>query len=275
MKKENHEEIDYSALLASDSEDEQVKRSSMRLAFGLDDATGGIGNTDDEDGKDEMEITFTPALSGDPGMNDGKDSEKEETSLEAYQRKDRERRQAKKERRKADKQKLAGGKSRRNPNDDENSDPDEAYDANAFGEAAGDNEDGQDGFFEFDSNGRDVGDVEVGSKKTSSQLSKQAAKHLEKEKKTKAIEALSLLVGDDENNSDEGKHFDMHAIQRAEKIVSKPKKVLKKGKDRRKYKEGMELLEKEKDRFEVDLKDDRFKFLHEDHEFALDPSNPR
>jgi hypothetical protein len=67
----------------------------------------------------------------------------------------------------------------------------------------------------------------------------------------------------------------MQAILRAEKTAGKPKKVLKKGKDRRKHQEAKELLEKEKDRFAVDTKDDRFKSLHEDHEFALDPSNPR
>ena len=67
----------------------------------------------------------------------------------------------------------------------------------------------------------------------------------------------------------------MLAILRAEKISSKPKKILKKGKDRRKHTEAKELLEREKDKFEVDTKDDRFKRLHEDHEFALDPSNPR
>jgi hypothetical protein len=33
--------------------------------------------------------------------------------------------------------------------------------------------------------------------------------------------------------------------------------------------------EEEEDSFTIDVKDDRFKALHEEHRFAIDPSNPR
>ena len=252
----------------------------MRNLFGLDNPSGvgqdgaHVGDDDDDDGEEEMEITFAPALSGGLGTADDQESNKEETSLETYQRKDRERRQAKKEKKKADKKLLGGRNSRLTRTAEDDSDPDEAFDANAFGEAAGNDEDGQDDFFNVVADGQRL-DIQEERNTTQTGLSRNAIRQLEETKKDKEAQALSLLVDDDDNGPDDGRHFDMQAILKAEKIGSKPKKILRKGKDRRKHKEAVELLEREKDRFEVNLKDDRFKSLHEDHEFALDPSNPR
>lgn len=260
----------------------------MRSAFGLSEERG---SEDDEDvdsaeegaaimrafgskGGDEngdMEITFGPALSGNA---DDDAEDKDETSLDAYQRKERERRLAKKEKRKAERKRLANkeGKGRTLLNEDGDSDPDEAFDANQF-EAAGDDEDGRDVFF-HDDDDEDAQTPPV----TEQKLSKKAARQLEREAKAREAASLSLLVngdGEEEDGDGDGRHFDMQAIMRAEKISGKPKKVLKKGKDRRKHADAKELLEREKDKFTVDTSDDRFKRLHEDHEFALDPSNPR
>lgn len=246
----------------SDDEDSAEEGAAMMRAF------GGKGGSDDDA---DMEITFGPALA-DGAKSDAEDEgDKDETSLDAYQRKERERRLARKEKRKAEKKRLANkeGKGRTLLDEDGDSDPDEAFDANQF-EAAGDGEDGRDVFFDED--------VEEGVPASEEKLSKKAAKQLELEAKAKEAASLSLLVNDDGSDDEEGgdgKHFDMQAILRAEKTASKPKKVLKKGKDRRKHTEAKALLEREKDKFEVDTQDDRFKRLHEDHEFALDPSNPR
>lgn len=294
-KGKQEEEIDYTALLASDSEDDGTKRSRLRAAFGLGEepAEGQEGDSDDDENDDGMEVTFGPALDGEEdadGLVD--DADKEETSLEAYQRKERERRQRKKEKRLAEK-KRASGKGRLVLDENDDSDPDEAYDANAFGEADGldDSEGGGgDAFFEG-GDADDQSDVghsaaENGQNElsTTKKISKKAQKQLEREAKAQDAARLSLLVGgsDDEeggggagDNNDDGHHFDMQAILRAEKNLSKPKKALKKGKDRKKYEEAKKLLEREKIRFEIDLKDDRFSKLHEDHEFALDPSNAK
>lgn len=323
-KGKKEEAIDYSKLLATDSEaEDEAAMSRMRAAFGLDPtkrASGDAGDDDsdddddaffdtagsnvfDGDRKNEMEVTFTPALSGNLDSDDD-DENKDETSLEKYQRKERERRAAKKEKRKLEKKRAAGGaRSRLVGEEDEDSDPDEAFDANKIAELGlsededvDDDDDDvavstqaaaskkkkkgkrSDGFFDFgDGDGtRDDGEAIDSSAK----LSKKAQKQLEREAKEKELASLSLLVsgdgdGDDSNDEAGGKHFDMQQILKAEKISSKPKKVLKKGKDRRKHAEAKELLDKEKDKFTVDLADERFSKLHQDHEFALDPSNPK
>jgi len=279
-KGKQEEVIDYSALLASDSEDDGAKRSRLRAAFGLGETPleeHEGDDSDDDDQKDvDMEVTFGPALDGegDEELDEEDEAEKEETSLEAYQRKERERRERKKAKRLAEKKKGAG-KGRVVLDQEDDSDPDEAFDANAFGEADGlDAEDGGvDAFFD----GGVDGESENGQEALSSdKISKKAQRQLEREAKEKEAASLSLLMGRSDgegSGDDDGKHFDMQAILRAEKVSSKPKKMLKKGKDRRKHDDAKKLLEREKDKFEIDLKDGRFSKLHEDHEFALDPSS--
>jgi len=57
----------------------------------------------------------------------------------------------------------------------------------------------------------------------------------------------------------------MKAVVRAEK---------KRGRKGKKNKQASELEELQED-FSVNVKDDRFKALHEDYTFAIDPSNPQ
>ena len=259
--------VDYAALLASDSDDDAERRGRVRAAFGLsaemDDNESGSEAADD----DGMQITFTPALAGDIGSDAEAAGQDDETSLQTYERKERDRRERKKAQRKAEKRKQTNGRLVIDDADD--SDPDEAYDANRMfedvqGAGSDADSDAADAFFDADE------PVATDRKAT------KAAKQAEKQQADDEAARLSLLVRDDDDGSgDEGRHFDMHAILRAEKISGKPKKALKKGKDRRKHEEAKVYLDKEQDRFEVDTKDERFSKLHEDHEFALDPSNPK
>jgi hypothetical protein len=86
-----------------------------------------------------------------------------------------------------------------------------------------------------------------------------------KSRKPSTKEELSLLVAPDRPGS-EPKHFDMAAIIKAEK----------KGKSRGRRKETRNDDENElQDDFDIDVKDERFRALHEDHAFAIDPSNPQ
>ena len=82
---------------------------------------------------------------------------------------------------------------------------------------------------------------------------------------------LELLVAPDDTQDSGGihNHFDMKSIIKAEKTKGKSKKF--KNKKRNKQGEEEELQED----FQIDVKDDRFKALHEDHTFAIDPSNPQ
>ena len=81
-------------------------------------------------------------------------------------------------------------------------------------------------------------------------------------------EELALLAASDNPNG-EIKHFDMKAVLRAEKQKGKKRKG-KKGK--RGLDEGENEIQED---FAIDVKDERFKAVFEDHTFAIDPSNPQ
>jgi len=91
--------------------------------------------------------------------------------------------------------------------------------------------------------------------------------HGNKSRKPSTKEELSLLVAPDQPGS-EPKHFDMAAIIKVEK------KKGKKHRGRRKETSGDDENELQDD-FAIDVKDERFRALHEDHAFAIDPSNPQ
>ncbi|TEB35204.1 hypothetical protein FA13DRAFT_1707318 [Coprinellus micaceus] len=79
----------------------------------------------------------------------------------------------------------------------------------------------------------------------------------------KSSEELELLAAS--NNPDgETKHFDFKAVLKAEK----------KGKKGRKGKKTKLNEDELQEDFSIDVQDERFKVLHEDHHFAIDPSNP-
>ncbi|KAI0048362.1 hypothetical protein FA95DRAFT_1605340 [Auriscalpium vulgare] len=77
-------------------------------------------------------------------------------------------------------------------------------------------------------------------------------------------EELALLVATDKDDTDP-KHFDMAAVIKAEK---------KKGRKGRKGRRGEEEDAELQEDFSINVKDDRFTAVHEDHTFAIDPSNP-
>jgi NUC153 domain len=86
-------------------------------------------------------------------------------------------------------------------------------------------------------------------------------------RKPSTKEELSLLVAPDQPDS-ERKHFDMTAIIKAEKSEGKRLKG-------RKKKTGGDNDNELQDDFTIDVTDERFRALHEDYAFAIDPSNPR
>lgn len=248
-------ENDIKAYLASDSEDEEeeeeldaaeaseapklskkeLARKKMREALGFKDEpsdkkakSGPVG---------DMKITFRSALTEDPAKKGLED----ETTIERYARKERERKAQRKERALA----TRGG-----------------ADAEA--------EDGPQEDLGFDDPFFTADEPE--------QKSKAAVHKEERRKKREAREAeekqnaaekaqLQLLMTD--NHSDEAghlDHFDMAEILKAEK---NKKKKGKKGKKNAEAAAGLQ------DDFKIDVSGDRFKALFEDHEFAIDPSHPR
>nr|GAT44145.1 predicted protein [Mycena chlorophos] len=194
------EENDYKNLIASSSEDEsdnerpsRDKLRSLLLGGTHEDLPEGWDRGDEEKGDVDLEITFTPGLADSKRSGD-------ETTLEKYQRKMKEKRKKKKT---------------------------EA--AVADGEPA-------DEFFDDDK---------------------------EPSRTVSTAEELSLLVSADDPTT--AKHFDMKAIVKAEKAAKRKGKKRKMG--------DVEAADVQED-FSIDVHDSRFAGIHEDHAFAIDPSNP-
>ena len=172
-----------------------------------------------------MEITFTPGLTDKKG--------EDETTLEKYQRKLKEKRKKRKEEAKeASKgEEVQEKKKPKKPLDD---------------------------FFDADS------ESEEDTKKSKKGKKVKVAS----EPRTAATaEELALLVESDNLNG-VAKHFDMSAVLKAEK------KTGKKGKRGRKEEHRPNDQDTQED-FRINVADERFKALHEDHAFAIDPSNPQ
>lgn len=259
------------------------KRDKLRSIFGLDGSGQGLEDqawdgsslagkgAKGRGGEGEMQITFAPALSTKKKAVESDDGD-EENALETYKRKEKERRERKRlerQQRKNGGQPVAEGPEFGG----EDTGPG-GFDDDFFAD------DGGDPFAAFDEGGADSGD-EIGlgqSKKKNGKMSKaerRKAKEAEEEAAKAEQAELALLVGSDEDDQlGGGRHFDMRAILKAEKNAGKKGRSAKKGK-RKAGDESTGANDVPKDTFEIDLKDDRFKSLHEDYDFAIDPTNPR
>jgi hypothetical protein len=259
----------------------ESKRDRLRSLLGLGDEEGGGdgeevswdgGKKSGKGGDNGMQITFAPALSERSAKQlEFAGDERIETSIERYKRQEKER----KERKKLQKKAIAEGRL-----GEDGETPLDYQPPAEGGEDLGFNddffaEDAADPFSAYDGGAADSGD-EIGETKKSKKQSK-AEKRAEKE----ALEAanakeqaeLALLVGSDDENDvlgadgEGGRHFDMRQIMKSEKNKGKKHKI--------KGKKGVKEVEQVKDDFAINLKDDRFKSLHEDFDYAIDPSNPR
>ncbi|BGP26426.1 pre-rRNA-processing protein ESF1 [Rhodotorula toruloides] len=268
------------------------KRERLRSLLGLSgeggdsmdttwqgEALGGKKKRSGADG--EMQITFAPALSERSAKQlDLVPDEKPETSLERYKRKEKERKERKKAERKArtegrldSDEEEHGGAADFQPQGD-----DKGFDDDFFAD------DGEDPFAKFDAGAEDSGDeIDVSKKgrKNAAKLSKKerrAQREAEEKANVEEQAQLALFIGSDDEDDvlgddaagESGRHFDMRQILKAEKNKGKKRKV--KGKKGKKPGDETETIN---DNFKLDLGDERFKSLHEDFDFAIDPSNPR
>jgi hypothetical protein len=254
-------ENDLRAYLASDSESEEeagadvaasenkgeekaplskkeLARRKMRAALGLSDEPAPKPSKSAPVG--EMQITFAPALSGKPEKE-----EADETTIEKYKRKEKER----KERRKA----KAVAKR-------EETDPDAVQE-----EPTG--EPGEDLGFDDPFFTTEPVQPSKSAMRKEERLKKRAAKEKEEAENAAQKAQLELLMADENGDGAHLEHFDMKEIMRAEKRKSKKKK--KKGKDGAEDQGGLQ------EDFKMDVEDSRFKAVFENHEFAIDPSNPK
>ncbi|RKU48884.1 pre-rRNA-processing protein esf1 [Coniochaeta pulveracea] len=222
----------------------ELARRKMRAALGLsEEPTTKSSKSDVPVG--DMQITFTSALSG---KDSDKKAPEEETTLEKYKRKERERKAAKKE-------KALAKRNGVEPGAEEVSGAKETEETEDLGF--------NDPFF--------TSEDPVKPNKTSIRKEERKKKREEREaeaaKKAAEKAQLELLMAGNTNEDVEHlDHFDMNEIIRAEKKKNKKSKKAKQDKETR---GGLQ------EDFDMPVNDDRFKAVFESHEFAIDPSNPK
>ncbi|PCH33705.1 hypothetical protein WOLCODRAFT_160280 [Wolfiporia cocos MD-104 SS10] len=255
------EDNDFRAYLASStsgSEDEdeaqprkrkkEGSRDKLRaLLLGGDDTLpegwGKDRGDGDEDNMD-MEITFTPGLSA--------AKEGEETTLEKYQRKMKD----KKKRRKEEMKERAGKEEEREKEEGKTGAKDDFF------------ADGSESEDEGKASAEEDTRVRGGKEKREKRKKKDAKDEAEEPapRHVSTAEELALIAASD-NMAGEPKHFNMKAVLKAEK-----KQKLKKKKGKKAAAEEDNELQED---FKIDVRDERFKAVHDDYAFAIDPSNPR
>jgi len=235
------------------------RRDVLRAALGLPpEPERRTKSKKDQGPVGDVQITFTPGISAsnDKGLVFENEPLREETTREKYIRKERERKARRKE-------KAKSRRERRDP-DVEPINENEAEDKGSkagSATAAAEADPFDDPFFDEP--------VSVSSKVTRKARKEEKAKlrkeRAAEEEATKVNRAeLELMMSDE----DQVKHFDMKDIAKAEKL-KKRKKLKGKRAD-----SGADM-EASGNGFQMDVKDPRFSKLFENHEFAIDPTNPR
>ena len=198
----------------------------------------------------EMQITFTGGLLNDKSKESvfENDIPLQETTLEKYTRKEKERKLRRKEKYEAKKQGLG---------------PDAPVEEASAAPATGDSDDEDDPFNDpfFADDPAEVAKAERQSKKAQ-RAKKREQQALQDETKAAERANLELLMTND-NDDEKTRHFDMNEVVKAEKLKKKGKKG---------RKNAAPVVE---DTFEINTADPRFAKLYESHEFAIDPTNPR
>jgi len=244
----------------------EAEKQKMRALLGLP-VEGEKSSKKEKGPVGGVQITFTAGLSA--SNEDGKKKpvfenspEPDETTVEKYVRKERERKQRRRERMKASHEGAEAA-------------PQTADSGNAAMATAAEAEEdpGFDDPF-FAEPERDQA-PQMSSKKMRKEerLKKKKEREAEEEADRKQRAELELLILDDREAEAGGKlrHFDMKEIEKAEKEARKPRKK-QRGKETR---NGGKNEAGQQDDFQVDTADPRFARLFENHEYAIDPTNPR
>ncbi|KAG9014750.1 pre-rRNA-processing protein esf1 [Tulasnella sp. JGI-2019a] len=193
----------------------------------------------------DLEITFTPGLTEGADGTNGADEENI-TTIDRYKKKIQEKKQARTT--KWEKNKEAREKA----------------------EAAAEPAIARDDFFEADS--------EEGLRPASGNTKgKSIFENFEptiEVRRPSTKDELALLAADVHVSGNEPKHFDMSKVIKAEKDKTKKKLRKKKGKGAGEAEDEEGAEREDGEGFEINVNDERFKALHEQHEFAIDPSNP-
>ena len=273
------DENDLKAYLASDTSDsdQQVEeladdgvprvsnkaaeRRRLRAALGLGEEPVSKSKEKTSAPVGDMQVTFTSGLSSKNGAESIFENKPvaEETTVERYVRKEKERKLRRKEKMKASRagESAKAGIDVVPPPD---SDGKEEVEADlGF----------NDPFFE-DSKAENVAGQAKANRKAA-KLARRAERETEKaEEASKRAELELLMVEDDHgtvNSPQRLAHFDINDVLKSEKASSKKRKG-------RKSKESTIKTGAQAD-FKMDVKDPRFSNLYDSHEYAIDPTNPK
>ena len=205
----------------------------------------------------DMQVTFSSGLSAARNKRSvfENEPEREETTVENYVRKEKERKARRREKMKTSRNGTDPSGQEGENDEHESNDARQGLDDLGF----------EDPFFTAPLEDKAATKV---LRKEQKRLKR--AERVADEATTSAQRAeLELLMVDDKKTDAQLNHFDIKEIAKAEK-------VLKKGKRKRlsaKEKEALEV--KEKDEFRMNVDDPRFGAIFERSEYAIDPSNPR
>lgn len=232
----------------------EAERQKMRALLGLpaEPVVSKKAKTAGSAPVGDVQVTFSSAFTSDPqkGTVFKNEPPREETTVEKYIRKERERKKNRKE--KMVDSGEAGSKI----------DQAEAEIPSADAEDLGFN----DPFFENPSSKT--------STKSKSKKTQKAAK--DSQNSTSLAELELLMIPEKSTSKDAIKHFDMQEIALAEKALRKAKNSKGKSKLSKREKSALEAMRREGgDGFEVDVQDPRFGAVFERSEFAIDPSHPK
>lgn len=232
---EDEDEAENDGMAIKPRKDKDTSRQKLRALLLRGNDDGLPEGWDNEMDDSNIDMEITFT----PGLSEKKDEE-DETTLEKYQRKVREKRKKRKEERKESTKPK-----------DTNSDK---------GQLKGDE------FFESGRSGEDESDAvsEQDDNELKGKKKRRSQRRTPREEST--AEELTLIASSQNFGGQEQEHFDMKAVLKAEK---------RKGRNG-KNKNKMGVVEDElQENFQIDVNDDRFKVLHEDHQFAIDPTNPQ
>lgn len=242
------------ALTSSLSRKEQ-ERQKMRALLGLS-AEAKPKSKPNDGPVGDVQITFSSGLAaGTSSKRSVFENEPEivETTVEKYVRKERERKQRRKDKMKIARQGVA------------NSAVDESTSLVKALNEQPDDLGFDDPFFAAPEHDK------ASSARMRKEERKKKRAERDAEEATAAIERaeLELLMVDDKNDGKRMQHFNMKEIEKEEKRAKK------KGKKSKSEKEVEPGIESQNGGFKMNTQDPRFARLYENHEFAIDPTNPK
>ena len=247
--------VDTETALGSSLSKKEQERQKMRALLGL--STEPKPTSKPSDGPvGDMQITFSSGLSvGNSSKRSVFENEPEivETTVEKYVRRERERKQRRKDKMKNARQGVANAA---------------ADESTALMKAS--DEQPEDLGFDDPFFAAPEHDKASAAKLRKEERKKRRAERDAEEAMAAVKRAeLELLMVDDKNDGKGMQHFNMNEIEKEEK---RAKKKGKKGKSKNEAEAG---VESGNSGFKMDTQDPRFARLYENHEFAIDPTNPR